>query len=128
MVVSHASWGSSRQRWHTSVRWVANSSTVRSLNSKTFWMNVVSCGAMTPLEPPFSTSSRISSSLTSSSSASGSTPHSRSTRLVEAVSAHTMGAKSFEIKETRLAMPSASDSARFMASRLGTNSPKMRVT
>ena len=69
----------------------------------------------------------MSSSLTSSSSALGSTPHSRSTRLVEKVRKATMGLHTTEMKLTSPEMPSASSSVFFIASRLGTSSPKISV-
>ena len=82
---------------------------------------------MTPFSLPSSTIMRISSSLTVSSWALGSTPSRRSTPLVEAVSSQTMGAKARAMVHSRADMPRARGSALRMASRLGTSSPKTSV-
>ena len=109
------------------MRWVANSPTVRSSNSKTFWMNSLVAESKTPFSLPRSTIILISSSLTSSSSALGSTPSRRRMPLVEAVSTATTGAQMVERVEISPDRPRASVSAFFMARRLGTSSPKTRV-
>ena len=87
-------------------------------------MNSLVAESKTPFSLPRSTIILISSSLTSSSSALGSTPSRRRTPLVEAVSTVTTGAKMAEI---RADSPMARDSDFFMASRLGTSSPKTKV-
>ena len=82
---------------------------------------------MAPFSLPASTISRISSSLTWSSASLGSMPMSRSTVLVEKERNHTMGANRVEMKLTRPEIPRASSSDFFMAIRLGTSSPKIKV-
>ena len=90
-------------------------------------MNSLVAESKTPFSLPRSTIILISSSLTSSSSALGSTPSRRRTPLVEAVSTVTTGAEMAEMAEIRADSPMARDSDFFMASRLGTSSPKTKV-
>ena len=54
-------------------------------------------------------------------------PMRRSTPFVETVSSHTSGAQSFAMNEIIVDIASASCSAFFIATRLGTSSPKMSV-
>ena len=87
----------------------------------------MSSSSIVPLRLPASTMRRMSSSPTSSSSAFGSMPMRRSTPFVETVSSQTSGAQSFAMNEIIVDIASASCSAFFIATRLGTSSPKMSV-
>ena len=127
MVCSHCSGVSFKNSTVRSVRWVAYSATGRSSKANRLSMISFSSGSITPFWLPASTSIRISSSLTPCPSSSGSTPHRRSTPLVEAVSTATIGANRCAITVMGPDMPSASCSARFIASRLGTSSPQTSV-
>ena len=82
---------------------------------------------MAPFCEPTSMSIRISSSVTASSSWFGSMRSRRRMPLVEAVSSETMGLKSVEMKAISPDRASASFSAFFIASRLGTSSPNTSV-
>ena len=127
MVFSHSSSESSIQSMVRSVRCVTISAAVRSSNSKTFWMKSCSSLSMAPVSPPVSTIILISSSLTRSSLSLGSIPKSLRTALVETERSHTTGLNKTDIPLTIPDTPRASCSDLFMAIRLGTSSPKIRV-
>ena len=127
MVWSQTASSSSIWRNTTSFLWVPACSAGVSSNSNTFWIIWLSSGRMVPCSRPSANIMRISSSVTTSSSSSGSTPRSLKIWLVEKVKSHTTGLQSFQTPNSMPDMPKAMESGFFMAIRLGTSSPNTRL-
>ena len=127
MVDSTSSPVSSAHTMTISVRWIITSSAVVLLNSKIFSINSFSEDSMAPRSSPRSTIMRISSSLTSSSSALGSMWSRRSTPLVDLDSSQITGRKTTATAATAPTVARATASVFFMAMRLGTSSPSTRL-
>ena len=96
-------------------------------NSKMFSIISFSPAWMAPFSSPMSTIMRMPSSDTSSSSSLGSICSSRSTPFVETVSSQITGRMTAARKATTRQVKRATASLFFMATRLGTSSPKIRV-
>ena len=128
MIFSQRETGSSLLRKTTSVRWVMTSSAVLLSNSKTLWMRVFSISRIVPFSAPASSIIKISSSVILSFFSSGLIPRRRKTIFVEAVRNQTKGANILAITKTKPDMLKAIFSACCIARRLGTSSPKIKVT
>ena len=110
-----------------SVRWIITSSAVVLLNSKMLSMSSFSLDSIAPRSSPRSTIMRISSSLTSSSSALGSMCSRRNTPFVDLESSQMTGRNTVATLVTAPTVKRATASVFFMAMRLGTSSPSTRL-
>ena len=127
MVCAISSAVSSTHSITMSVRWIITSPAVMLSNSKMFSIISFSPAWMAPFSSPMSTIMRMPSSDTSSSSSLGSICTRRSTAFVETVSSQMSGRMTAARKATTPQVKRATCSLFFMATRLGTNSPKTSV-
>ena len=115
---------SSKSTQAISVRWVIMSATSISSNSKMLLIISFCTSSITPFSCPTSTIIRISSSVTSSSSAFGSIPNNRTTALVETERIFTNGLQTLETNSKIGTTANETCSDFCMAIFFGASSPK----